>query len=325
MSSSEQYGRPYRYRQSFSLSRIVGDPFALSTISISIVGWIIAFAGSIAVDVDGKFPTLTWWGLVFQFFLNAGVIYIVATSSIQAYRLALVSLLGVATIYTTNSTNNFVWNGTPSSGAVAAGHILLSIINIIWTFYFGTTDDERIHAFIDSFSINGGYDNGAYGGNSMRRSNPFMARNNQEMDMYRNSNNNRMSRFGGTGTNRSDTQSQHPQMFTSAQLGGFENSSEQKDEISGLPTADSRNSSYHNTQSMQSATDALTVPTEYNYRAKAIYSYRASEEDANEISFEKGEILEVSDISGRWWQARRANGEVGICPSNYVQLEQGPE
>ncbi|CAG8438753.1 8725_t:CDS:2 [Ambispora leptoticha] len=59
---------------------------------------------------------------------------------------------------------------------------------------------------------------------------------------------------------------------------------------------------------------------EYAYRARALYAYQANPEDPNELSFSKGEILEIVDKKGKWWQAKRSDGSVGIAPSNYVSL-----
>ena len=71
---------------------------------------------------------------------------------------------------------------------------------------------------------------------------------------------------------------------------------------------------------------------EYNYKAKALYACtllaffavvfeqctllfrttdQASPDDPNEISFGQGEILDIVDKSGKWWQARTSDGRTG--------------
>jgi SHO1 osmosensor len=289
-------------RRGLSLGNIIGDPFALATISIALLAWIVAFISCIVGQVqEGRaFPSFAWWAAVYNPFLIGGVAVVVASDTIQTYHVALVGYLSAALTISSASVNQLIYDSRGAFEAAGAGFILLCIVQIVWIFYFGSTPSSTPRAFLDSFALT-----------------------KESSTTHRQT----MSGYGGTGRPETSNSVQPPQMYTSAQLNGFENPSP----IGAGPQLNGRGSTmtpgFGNTGAPQApkaaspgADTEVVPPTEYPYRAKAIYSYEANPDDANEISFSKHEILEVSDVSGRWWQARKETGETGIAPSNYLIL-----
>ncbi|TDZ20173.1 High osmolarity signaling protein SHO1 [Colletotrichum sidae] len=287
--SRVQYGR-----KGINLGNIIGDPFALATVSISMLAWIIAFISSIIATTQvtnstGSFPPFAWWTVVYMFFLIAGVFVVVASDTIQTYHVALTGYLGAALALNSLTIHSLIYSANGSRQAAGAGFILMAMVTIVWIFYFGSAPSAKPRAYLDSFALQ--KESGS-----------------------------RQMMYGG-GRPETSTSVQPPQMYTSAQLNGFENPSP----VQGIPTQQQHRESAvapaFTAPGPQKMPDQEVVPpTEYPYRAKAIYSYEANPDDANEISFSKHEILEVSDVSGRWWQARKETGETGIAPSNYLIL-----
>ncbi|KAK5139438.1 Transmembrane osmosensor [Oleoguttula sp. CCFEE 6159] len=311
---------PYNGGMKFSFGHIIGDPFALATISIAILAWLIAFIASVISDIRSLFPNFAWWALSYMFCCIVGIVVTIASDSVYTYHVAIVGFLAAGLVFTTSSVNSLVYSSDGAKEAAAAGFILLSMVAIVWIFYYGSQPSASHRAVIDSFALHHSHNNP----NTMSKAG---SRNSRQM-----SNNYR--------PETSISQNHPPQMYTSAQLSGFETSSP----VSGYPGGpvgggDPRSASQQRFGGMAPPVSSTPIhqnasvapmsggegsnmphPTEYPYKAKAMYSYEANPDDANEISFMKHEILEVSDVSGRWWQAKKETGETGIAPSNYLIL-----
>lgn len=291
----------------FNFSNLTTDPFAISTLSVQLISWIIAFAGSIASNVGGDFPKFTWWGIVFQLLLLVGTLFIYILDLLDFYKNFLSTGYAIAFIYTTNSATNLVYSSGSSKAAASAGVILLSMVNLIYVFYYASDNASPINQWIDSFSLKGPRSN----------QNPFF--NGQSL--------NRNSMLNSQINNDNSTGQGY---MSSARLNGFENVSERDNSTAAgtninTPVYDvpDHEGTYlsANTQLSDDNTNTFGITVDdFPYTARALYSYESNPDDENELSFEKGEILKVNDINSRWWQAKRSNGDIGICPSNYVEL-----
>ncbi|KAL9084380.1 MAG: hypothetical protein Q9165_008094 [Trypethelium subeluteriae] len=345
---------PSMNRPTFSIGNIVGHPFAMSTISVSILGWIIAFVGSIISAIHGNFPNFVWWAIVYMFFCIVGVLATVATDSVFTYHVAITGFMAAGLVFNSSSVNSLVYSSDSAKQAAAAGFILLSMVTIVWIFYYGSQPQASHRAYVDSFALHKGGRTSGRSSRPMSNANPYGATTSST------------TAAAAPPLNRQSS-NPAPQMYTSAQLNGFETSSpvsgypggaagardprESAPRFGGLgPGGGPQSSSIGGGAKTESTSPGglggafvggngngggglssnLTSPanepvsaqdqSQYPYRAKAIYSYEANPDDANEISFSKHEILEVSDVSGRWWQARKESGETGIAPSNYLIL-----
>jgi SHO1 osmosensor len=267
--------------QRASASHIFGSPFFLATLSVALIGWIIAFASSIAADVNSAtFSHFAWWAVMYELGLIIAVAAAILFNSYEKHKIALAAYAAVGAALSSSTCNALIYSDVGAEQAVAVGHIFLTIINLIWIGYFGSTPDSQSRGWVDGFA------------SSKAPAVPDGPR---------------------------------PQSFA---MTGRYTSPYPKTLLDPPPRSQQLTSPASASPATQTAPVVATTatgaqsnaPIGFDYRARAIYAYEANPEDPNEISFSKGEILEIADISGKWFQARNSKGEVGIAPSNYLTL-----
>ncbi|KAF5313221.1 hypothetical protein D9619_002820 [Psilocybe cf. subviscida] len=325
----------------------------LFTTFLSIAGWFTAFIAQCIVTSSppqGGRPAVgsLWFAIFLQLFLILGVLYTLATDSISMHRFQISIFGAVAIVLAVDGVTAGIFAPTSALNAMGAGWLILSIVDILWVLYFTSEEDSlALHVFnmlgtggltppsrrrrtrtqsVHMQSGNGyqtNYASGggigshdAYdskmGGGGYGSPNPTGVR---SQNSFGGSLNDNMTR-GGTVTGAGSIHNQTSIGGGAGSIGGADNGPSSP-LMAGIGAGNS--SSNINEQQLQQQQQQPAADT-YLYKAKALYAYTANAEDPNEISFTKGEILDIVDKQGKWWQARKADGTQGIAPSNYLHV-----
>lgn len=96
------------------------------------LAWIISFVGSAiaTAQTNSKFPNYSWFTVAFMLCCIIGVFVVIASDTTQTYHVAIVGFLACGLVLTSSSVNSLIYSADSAKEATAAGHILLSMVNV---------------------------------------------------------------------------------------------------------------------------------------------------------------------------------------------------
>lgn len=327
---------PPRGNEGLDFTPIATHYVFLVTTVLAVIGWFVAFIGQIISTSRYGNVRVLWFAIFLQLFLIVGVVYTLASDSIAMHRFQIATFGAIAIVFAVMGVDQGIYSPLGAQNAFAAGYLLLAIVDIIWVLYF-TSEEDSLMLHIFNSSGTGGL------------TPPSRRRRTRAQSVHNMNNGYVPSYASGGGIGPQDMQIQYDksptavrshQSFagepgaTTRSLGG--GTSGGAPSLNNAPLSAGVGSARDPDTSVSSPLMGTTAgpispgnpssqdgtqPTEpFTYRARALYAYTASPDDPNEISFAKGEVLDILDKQGKWWQAKRADGTVGIAPSNYLQV-----
>ncbi|KAK4047572.1 Transmembrane osmosensor [Microbotryomycetes sp. JL201] len=276
---------------------VASHPGFIVTLLVAVAGWFAAFIGQCVTEAKyqaqaespGSAVGVQWFGIFLQLIMIICVVVTLAGDSVARNRFQISVFLAITVVFAVFGVNSGIFADSSYQLAIGAGWILLAMVDILWLLYFSAEEDAAV-ARIFSAGARGQFTRGSTRQPSMQNSQPR----------------------GSMTQTGSAVSYQGAQSFTGKNGGPGTGPA-------GISVGDLSQGGDAGQHSPNSFGENGREP-EFLLKARALYSYSASPDDPNEISFSKGEVLEILDNSGKWWQARKADGTRGIIPSNYMVL-----
>lgn len=328
---------PPRGSEGLDFTPIVTHYLFLFTSILSVIAWFIAFISQAYVAANVANVGNLWFAILLQLALILGVLYTLASDTIAMNRFQISVFGAVALVFAVGGVDRGIYTpGVGSLNAMSAGWLILAIVDLLWVLYFTAEEDSLILHIFNSLGTGGltgpgrrrrtrtqsvmnmqgnGY-TGSYAGGGISSHDPYD------------------SKMGGgagygSGSPAIRPQNSFPSMHDGARsITGNTGAGSIHNAPAGASIHTANDNSPGSPLMSGVGAGGNTVDTSsggapsdvYAYKVKALYAYSANPDDSNEISFAKGEIMDVLDKQGKWWQARKADGSIGIAPSNYLQI-----
>ncbi|KAJ7055731.1 hypothetical protein C8F01DRAFT_993822 [Mycena amicta] len=320
--------------------------FFSATVVLATLAWFLTFVSqAIATAQFGNRTVgVLWFAIFLQAFINIGVVLAIATDSVPAMRLQLSVFGAIAIVFSVQGVEAGIFAPQPALTAMGAGYILCAFVDILWVLYF-TSEEDSLAMYLFNRMTKGGAGGGLSsarrrrvvrgigspapysmdkeaGANEMEANIPrsAMSNGNGNANIY-NAHTRRMSSSPAPPA----TPAPAPGPATLKRSNTGTRSVSSRKNLSAASGADHVRSPSSATIKAAGAgedpktgeedTETLPLP-----RARALHAYHGSPDDPEELSFKKGEVLEIEDQQGKWWQAKKSDGTLGIVPSNYLVL-----
>jgi len=277
----------------FDISNVTGNPIILLSGIFATIGWFIAFVAACIFQLLGGY----WWTIIYELLLLGGILFVIASDGLPQYRLVILSFLSISIGMLTSLISGFLSISATSAQAIGAGGIFMIIVQFIWVVIFGSDESSAVNRSVYGLQISSRQppqNNFKAGSIPLGSSVGYAPSHNQ-----------------GSFVNAHDLHqpAQPIMMQTTSPI----MNSPHVPHMTQVPNQ-------HSLQSPSVPDVAKSGSPDVIEQVTALHAYQANPEDTTELSFSKGETLDVLDKKGNWWQARKQDGSVGIIPSNYFAV-----
>ena len=91
---------------------------------------------------------MLWFAIFVQLFLILGVLHTLATDSIAMHRFQIATFGSITIVFAVIGVNQGIFSGRSSLDAMAAGWLILAMVDILWVLYFTSEEDSlMLHTF----------------------------------------------------------------------------------------------------------------------------------------------------------------------------------